>query len=100
MSRRRSAADRTPRCPPRVIWLRLLLVLVPIALAAALSLPASFWFLDRVPDGVVRWLLRTEPGAPRPRIVMGERLLARGETRAALRQFERAATLGSQDLRL
>jgi predicted Zn-dependent protease len=71
-----------------------------VAVTAALVLPESFWFLDRAPDSLVHWLVRTRPRDPRPRIVMGERLLTRGEIRAALRQFERAAAMGSEDFRL
>ena len=40
------------------------------------------------------------PRDPRPDLVMGERLLARGKTRAALTHFERAAARGSQEFRL
>jgi tetratricopeptide (TPR) repeat protein len=100
VSPRQRATDGAQRDPPRVAWQRYFLVLVPLGTVAALLASPPFWLLERTPDCLILGLMRVEPGVPRPRIVLGERLLTRGETRAALRQFERAAALGSQDLRL
>jgi tetratricopeptide (TPR) repeat protein len=75
------------------------LVAVALLLLVPLS-PAGSWLLERAPDPLLRWEARWFPHDPRPHLLLGERLLARGETRSALRQFERAASLGSQDFRL
>src|SRR5207247_8089888 len=48
----------------------------------------------------LQWEARWMPRDPRPDLVMGERLLARGKTRSALTHFERAAARGSQEFRL
>jgi tetratricopeptide (TPR) repeat protein len=56
--------------------------------------------LERAPDGFLRWAARSIPGNSRPIAILGERLLARGETRAALEILATAAAKGSQEMRL
>src|SRR5438876_873021 len=79
-------------------------VLVLLLLAATLLLvslsPASSWLLEHAPDALLQWETRWIPRDPRPHLVIGERLLARGQTRPALVHFEQAASRGSQDFRL
>ncbi|HLB75842.1 MAG TPA: tetratricopeptide repeat protein, partial [Candidatus Dormibacteraeota bacterium] len=69
------------------------LLLVPVS-------PLGSWLLEWAPDPVLQWEARWMPRDPRPDLLMGERLLARGKTRPALQHFARSAARGSQDFRL
>jgi tetratricopeptide (TPR) repeat protein len=65
-----------------------------------LILLAGPWLLERAPDSFLRAESRWFPRDSRPELILGERLLAGGEPRPALTHFTRAASRGSQDLRL
>jgi tetratricopeptide (TPR) repeat protein len=80
--------------------LAVLLALLAVALCLVSISPAGSWLLERAPEGVLEWEARCIPLDPRPHVILGERLLARGAPRAALGQFEQAAARGSQELRL
>src|SRR5437867_3311479 len=68
-----------------------LLLLLAVVLVVPLS-PVGSWLLERAPDAFLQWEARWMARDARPHLVMGERLLAVGQTRPALEQFERAAS--------
>lgn len=100
VTRRQLSPAPEQRRRSRAVRGSVLLLLLAAALLLVPFSPAGFWLLERAPDaflqGEARWVSRD----PRPQIIMGERLLARGQTRAALEQFAQAAGRGSQEFRL
>lgn len=77
-----------------------LLLVLPAGLLLLVFSPARGALLERAPDGLLLRAIRWLPGDPRPHLILGERRLERGQVRAALQSFERAAALGSQEFRL
>jgi tetratricopeptide (TPR) repeat protein len=76
------------------------LILLPFLLLLLLRFtPAYPWLLERAPDSLLQRLEQGSPGDPWPALLLGERLLARGEPSAALQRFERAGQLGASDSR-
>lgn len=95
--RRDGAGSRSRRF---VLQGRILLLLSVVALVLLSVSPAGFWALEHAPDAFLQWEARWFPHDPRPDLILGERLLALERPRPALEHFERAASRGSQDLRL
>jgi tetratricopeptide (TPR) repeat protein len=78
--------------------------LLPALAAAVLLLvffsPGWSWLQERAPDALLQAETRCIPSDPRPYVILGERMLTRGRTRAALAHFGQAAAKGSQEVRL
>lgn len=80
---------------------KILATVVAVTALLAVSLVAA-WprLLDRAPDAMVRRAARVFRRDPRPHVVLGERLLTRGEILQSLEELTKAASLGSVDVRL
>jgi tetratricopeptide (TPR) repeat protein len=89
------ATQKSSRAVRRLLFVLLAAVVLLVPLS-----PAGSWLLERAPDALLQWEARWNSGDPRSDLILGERLLARGETRPALAHFTQAASRGSRDFRL
>lgn len=90
-----------PPAPPptRKLRARWLLVVAPIAvLACAVLIPPPTWLLERLPDSALRWESRRFSADSRPDRILGDRLLAMGQTRSATRHLSQAAGRDADDV--
>ncbi len=92
-----TAADAAGR-PGRRRWVQIAFILGVGVGVFSLS-PARVALLEQLPDSLLTWSSRVFPQDPWPLILLGERRLAAGETRAAVEAFARVPE-GTQSLRL